>query len=201
MEPILGKIRHFAAQEIAVYEDSRTRSELERLEQVLESVTSLSKAGSVATPSEFDLADLIERVRAAGQAAGDDIVVELAGPSPLLVVGDPGQVRLAVSNGLRNAAEAAAQITDPSRRRVLVTWGETDRDVWVTILDRGEGLPFPRVPLDRMASTKSGHQGVGLTIARRAAEALGGEIELVDRPSGGARFELRWNGLARSVSE
>jgi len=197
VSPILGKLRHFAAQEVPNYEDSQIRAQIDRLGEVLRSLRALGAAGrTVQSEREFDLSSALAKLAAEESHVG--VAIDLAGPQGVLAVGDVGQVDLAVCNGLRNAVEAVSEVGDPGRARILITWGVTDRDAWVTILDRGDGISQSiRVGSNRPQTTKVGHQGVGLLIATRAARALGGEIEVVRREPFGTRFELRWLGVPR----
>jgi len=64
------------------------------------------------------------------------------------------------------------------------------------VADRGPGLPpgneeriFER--FYRSPGAATGGVGLGLSIARRLAEAHGGTITAENRPEGGARFVLR----------
>jgi signal transduction histidine kinase len=41
-------------------------------------------------------------------------------------------------------------------------------------------------------TTKAGHSGFGLPIAKAAIEALGGTLNLQSAIGGGAKYELRW---------
>ncbi|MEW6224460.1 MAG: HAMP domain-containing sensor histidine kinase [Chloroflexota bacterium] len=195
ISPIVGKLRHYASAEVPEYEDSLIRSQIDRLAALLESLTALGRVGgSELSGREFDLSSLIAHI--ANDESRDGMSIDLAGPQGVIAIGDPNQVSLVVTNGLRNALEASA---GEGASRVLITWGTTDRDAWVTILDRGPGLS-PSLTLigTRPQSTKDGHQGVGLMVATRAARNLGGEIELASRSPSGTRFELRWPGVPQA---
>jgi len=125
----------------------------------------------------------------------DTVEVSLHGAKPMLMTSDRALLRLAVSNGIRNAVEAVTgnRDSDPEPHPIIITWGETDVDYWVAVLDRGSGV----VGLAESAfgigkTTKKGHSGFGLAIARQAIETLGGACTLQPAKEGGARFEIRW---------
>jgi signal transduction histidine kinase len=134
----------------------------------------------------------------------EDQPVEAAGPLSAEVMGNPGLVEIAVRNGIRNALEsqAAAGVGES----VVVTWNRTDREAWVTVLDRGSGFPKRTSQVFQFgSSTKEGHVGAGLALARRCANSLHGNISVRNRDGGGAAFELRWRtvfpGDASTIKE
>ena len=74
-----------------------------------------------------------------------------------------------------------------------MTWGMTDIDYWVAVLDRGPGIVGPAESTFGIGeTTKKGHSGFGLAIAKQAIETLGGACTLQPAAEGGARFEIRW---------
>ncbi|WP_229401530.1 sensor histidine kinase [Micromonospora okii] len=60
--------------------------------------------------------------------------------------------------------------------------------VVLTVADEGPGMPAATV---RRGASPAGSTGLGLDIARRAAEAAGGRMELRAAPGGGAQVRLR----------
>jgi len=192
--PIVGVLRVHAEVEVANYSESSTHQQIERLSSWLDALNRLSSAAVAPKLAEFDLAETI-RSTADEETVGRHSRVDLAGPSPLLLVGDRSLVELALSNGIRNALEAVEQTNgDEDLSPIVVSWGETDRDFWITVLDRGMGPPGAASRAFEIGSTtKKGHLGMGLTTARQAIQSLGGEVNLTTRgEGGGARFELRW---------
>jgi signal transduction histidine kinase len=76
---------------------------------------------------------------------------------------------------------------------IVIGWGETDRDLWLSILDRGKGFPQGFAKLFEIGTTtKKNHLGMGLALARQAALSLNGQITLAPRQPNGAKFEFRW---------
>ena len=63
---------------------------------------------------------------------------------------------------------------------------------WMEVADRGPGFRDPSL-LGRGASG-AGSTGLGLDIARRTAEFVGGGLEIDDRPGGGAVITVRFGG-------
>lgn len=189
----VGLIASAAAREVPDYRCSMTKRNVENLKRVCHAIEQLRSASVTPRPEEFDLSILVSEIVHA-ETNDRGICVSLHGGSPLLITSDPALLRLAIANGVRNAVEAVlAASTHDEPHSVVVTWGETDVDCWAAILDRGPGLVGPvESAFETGTTTKNGHTGFGLTIARQAVEALEGSCTLQTNPKGGARFELRW---------
>lgn len=171
------------------------------IRRFLDAAARLQEASADPVRVEFDLTattqSVIVEVLADFRARPDGelmaaVPVVPARDDHVVVSGDPEFVRLAIVNGLRNAIEACAPVDDSDG--VVVNWGETDRDQWVSIIDDGEGLPRRSGDLFQPTqSTKRGSNlGMGLSVARAAMEGLGGHVVLVPREPRGTRFEIRW---------
>lgn len=101
---------------------------------------------------------------------------------------------LALKRALRNLIENAVQYGTRARVSVDMTANTTS----VTIDDDGPGMaeadlekvfePFVRLEASR--SRETGGIGLGLAIARTIARAHGGDVQLVNRPTGGLRATL-----------
>jgi len=110
-------------------------------------------------------------------------------------------LRRALANLLRNAAEATPENRRKEPDAVVVAGARTDREVALSVWDRGPGvdaaerekifLPF--------YSSKPHGSGFGLAIVARIAELHGGTVEVTDRPGGGAVFTLRLPAEASSA--
>lgn len=193
VQPRIGYVRNAASREIDRFEESDTKSEIENLEKLLALLAELRRVSQTPSSVSFDLADLLSQVVA---ELGDENV-QLAGPRPLIVFGEPARVRLAFANGLRNAIEATLALEDGSERKVVVNWGVDEEQYWISVVDEGPGV---RGSLDGMfaigRTTKHDHFGMGLPLARQAMLALGGQVTLAPSAQGGARFEIRWERLS-----
>lgn len=196
LRKIVGRARLYARREITPQETSKTVRELNRLRDFLQGIETLGHAASVPLMEEFDLSQVVaEEVHGIEVDVADtgdpQLRIETYGPAPFLVVADVSLVRLTLSNALQNAVDAARDMAD--RGPVVVTWGGTDRDVWLAVLDRGVGPPANRDQIFEVGSTtKPGHLGLGLALAERGMLSLGGEIELSRSDDGVTRFEARW---------
>jgi signal transduction histidine kinase len=190
INPLLGLLRVSASREIESYDSSRTRRTLDRLLNLVKGITQLNQAASALARTSFNLP---EKLKSVCVSVSDELSfeVQLAGPDPHIVLGNPDLIDLVISNAVRNAVEA--QQAAGVRTAVLVVWDSTDREFWISVLDRGIGLPpGSQYAFDRGISSKAMHAGLGLAIAQRAAHSLMGKLKLSPRDGGGTAFELRW---------
>ena len=188
----IGLLAVSASREIPDFEDSKTKRHLENLQRIFTAIEQLKCASAAPKPTQFDLAELLSDV-VLTEVAEKPVDVSLHGPQPLVITSDQALVRLAVSNGVRNAVEAVGECLSDEPHSIVVTWGETNVDYWVAVLDRGSGIVGPsELAYEIGKTTKKGHSGFGLAIARQAVETLGGTSMLQPAAEGGALYEVRW---------
>jgi signal transduction histidine kinase len=187
-----GLVANAASREIPNFEASSTRRHVERVQRIFDGIEQLRRATATPKPESFDLADLISQV-IREEGTGKGVEATPHGPRPFIVRSDARLLSFAISNGLRNAIDAALQSKVSAPYPVVITWGETEVDYWIAIIDQGPGLTGPvEAAFEPGKSTKPGHSGFGLAIARQAMETLDGSVSLSPGTSGGARYELRW---------
>lgn len=192
----LGLIAFTASQEIPNFDLSKTGQHIQTLQAVFNGIKQLRDATSPPSHEPFDLAKLLDDI-IRSEADGDESIISSVGMRPLMVRGDRQLLFLALSNGLRNAMEAirgdGINTVVGFEPQIIVTWDTTNAEAWVSIIDNGPGIsPNHRLSLEIKKSTKSGHAGLGLAIAKQALETLNGEISLEPSSAGGAKFEIRW---------
>lgn len=168
--------------------------ETERLSRRIDNLLSMARldAGTFRSrPEPTPAADLFRATLESLSLvlAGRDVDVSVEPETPDLFV-DPTLTVEILSNLLENAARAA-----PAGTRLALAAGSNPLDrarVRLDVLDRGSGVP---VAIKREASGDpgdAGRTGLGLTICRSLAHALGGSVSLLDRTGGGtlARLDL-----------
>lgn len=188
--PLYGLVSLCASNEVPNFPESSTSVHLARMLRYIQALKELSEAQSSPVSSAFDLADLIcGEAFATQEQLGWEIAT--AGPMPLLVEGSAALVSLIVSNALRNAVEAERCVKKEST--VVVAWGETGEGYWVSVVDRGVGLP-PNVGrvFGGSVSMKENHAGMGLAISERAAASMGATLLLGPNAEHGSTLSLRW---------
>ncbi len=117
-------------------------------------------------------------------------------PMPGAVMADPVLLRTALVNLIGNAVKFSSEVDEP---RIEVNASQEGRDVVVCVRDNGCGFPAelaPRLfePFFRAPGVQRPGHGLGLSIARRAIEAMGGRIWAVARAERGAELCFRLGG-------
>lgn len=150
--------------------------------------------------AETDLAELMLEIGHLHENAHGGIAVTVeAGSEPVRIPCDPRQIRQAITNLVKNAAESiaarieAGDLPQGGGRIVL----RIARRRFLTVLsveDNGRGLP----PTDRYrliepyVTTREKGTGLGLAIVKKIMEDHGGVLKLRDRAGGGAIVQLRF---------
>ncbi len=162
--------------------------EVQSLERRVRAFTELASD----VPLEMQVLDLRsiveERVRFLRRAHGDLRYELELDPETATVEADADLLRGVLTNLLENAADAAG----PEGVIKLTLLASPDL-VEVTVEDSGPGLSaLARETLFQPTiSFKPRGMGLGLSIAKRSAVAMGGALELVQGKLGGAAFRLR----------
>jgi len=187
----LSQLSRLARIDIADFEASETRRALDRLDDFLDALSRLRRAASAPKIEEFSLDEIVQRCIQESPAPRD-IQIQKSGPQPCIVEGDCSLVSVSFANGLRNAIEATVAVEDTAHLPIIVGWGTTDVDYWISVVDNGIGFRGNvQRAFDMGTTTKSGHLGMGLAIASQAVTSMGGRVLLVPNERG-VRFEMRW---------
>lgn len=175
------------------WEGSATCRHLETIRRVFDAVETLKNAAGVPRPQQFDLANMLQEFIETEVPTALPWISPI-GPKPFIITSDPALIRMVVGNGIRNAVEAIeGPEAVPQEHAVVINWGETDADFWVSVLDRGPGIAGPiESAFEIGKSTKKRHSGFGLAIARQAVDTLTGNVTLEPAREGGAVYTARW---------
>jgi PAS domain S-box-containing protein len=143
------------------------------------------------------VAEVASAARVRAQAKGVTLKVEYAGPVPDTIHTDPTRLRQILVNLIGNAVK----FTDVGMVRIVTRFLDDPAEprLEFEIIDTGVGMtddqvatlfqPFTQA--DTSTTRRFGGTGLGLTISRRLAELLGGEITIVEtRPGAGTRLRV-----------
>ncbi|MBR9825223.1 MAG: response regulator [Alphaproteobacteria bacterium] len=176
----------------------------ETLNTVLNDVLDLSKieAGKLTiAPTEADLRETLQRMaqlwKPSIEEKGLQLRIEIAPDLPRRLVFDPVRVRQCVTNLLSNAVK----FTDRGRITLAVRSEGLDTDerqIFIEVTDTGIGMsdevqarlfqPFEQG--EKYLTRRYGGTGLGLTISRSLAMAMGGDIVVESVPGQGSHFTL-----------
>jgi nitrogen fixation/metabolism regulation signal transduction histidine kinase len=166
------------------------RQEVATLQRLVEEFSSFARLPDVRT-EPADLAAFVDEfVRTSPQLteAADVALVQTGGPVEVAL--DATLMRRVLANLVENAIHAAR----PGRARVHLGVARARDLAVLTVADEGPGIDpalRPRV-FDPYVTTKAGQggTGLGLAIAKKIVLQHGGEIEVGERPGGGASFTI-----------
>jgi signal transduction histidine kinase len=172
----------------------RMAEELDRLAE-----TSVMDAGfGIPNLRSFPISDVFESIianwRLHAEAKGLDLVIV---PSKAQVVSDPGMLRAILGNLVGNA------IKYTERGRVLVGCRKHGNALTIEVLDSGAGIPAEQLTAIfdafHQINPASEGLGLGLSIVRRTAEALGHVIEVKSDLTHGSHFTVKVPLAAKQI--
>ncbi|MBK6908436.1 MAG: hypothetical protein IPH08_15640 [Rhodocyclaceae bacterium] len=139
----------------------------------------------------------VNRYRTNAEAKALTLAAEYAPDLPEIVVGDERRVQQALECLLDNAIK----FTDTGSVRIDVSGRVLDTEriaLYLGVSDTGIGVPTDKrqfifdsfTQADGSITRRVGGNGLGLAIARRLAQLMGGSVTLSDREGGGSLFAL-----------
>jgi len=170
------------------------RQASDRLNRVVGNLLDMTRLESGHVMPRLDWCDVSDLVHIALQRvekelAGRPVSVTVPQGLPLVRM-DMVLMEQALTNLLLNAA-----VHTPAGTLVQVIAAVQDRDLSITVADRGPGLApevLPRVfeKFYRAPGSSAGGTGLGLPIVKGFVEAQGGRVQVANRAGGGAAFTL-----------
>jgi two-component system nitrogen regulation sensor histidine kinase NtrY len=164
------------------------RQEVATLQRLVEEFSAFARLPDVA-PVPADLGEFVtEFVRTSPQiTAQAEVAVTLAASSTPVAL-DAALMRRVLVNLTDNAVQAAGG----ERARLYLGVARTLDRVLLTVADEGPGVdPVHRARVfDPYFTTRGDGTGLGLAIVKKIVLQHGGEVELGERPGGGARFTI-----------
>ncbi len=140
--------------------------------------------------------DVASTMRFRALEKGLELVVEYSGSIPAVIQTDPTRFKQALINLVGNAVK----FTEQGSVRLCAGLIGTDDDplFQVEVIDTGIGIPpdrqerifEPFAQADTSTTRTFGGTGLGLTIARRFARMMGGDLTVQSKPGKGSVFSL-----------
>ncbi len=180
----------------------------DHLSRLINDVLDMSKieAGQIQLkPVTFCFHDLLDDLKtvfhARAIAKGLQFVVDIDDSVPHDLLGDEGKIRQILLNLLGNAVKFTAHGEVRLRVRAeavpdALPSGARTMSLVVDVEDTGPGVTVEDVSrlfaafVQTEAGAKAGGSGLGLSISRRLAEAMGGSLTVESEPDKGSRFSL-----------
>ena len=164
------------------------RGDVAEMERMVEGYLAFARGEGTEKPAETDLGSLLRDVVGDARRAGT--AVDLHIEDRLVALVRPNALRRCLANLISNAARFASQ--------VWIRAGQVGDTIEITVDDDGPGIPEARReevfrPFFRLEGSRNpltGGIGLGLTIARDVVRSHGGELVLLDAPTGGLRARL-----------
>lgn len=189
MRTILTRFRLELALIGDTVETEALRHDVDELQSMLEAYLAFARDDSGEAPVITDVARIIEDTRRNAERHGADVTSRFTGEPMVMLRTDAFRrcIGNLVANGWRHGTRLEIAGTSDAR------W------LTITVDDNGPGIPAqhreevfrPFVRLDEARNQDAGGSGLGLTIARDAARAHGGDVSLSDSPLGGLRATVR----------
>ena len=169
------------------------RHETDQLKRIVDDFLTFARPGS--THMEVVAVEpLLRRIAADPSLAGvvELVVAEKVGTvESLSCAGDSQLLERAIFNLVSNAVEAHREAGVTAPVSLIVSSGEDELEILVEDQGRGISDEVRERLFHPFATHRPDGVGLGLALARRIVELHGGRLRLDDRPSGGARAEIR----------
>jgi nitrogen fixation/metabolism regulation signal transduction histidine kinase len=164
------------------------RDEIGTLQRLVDEFSSFAKLPEV-RPEPADLGEFVEDFLRTSPDVSDAADVDVVKASPATpVVLDRALMRRVLANLCANAIDA----TRPRRAHLHVGVARARERAVLTVADEGPGID--RAARERIFdpyyTTKKTGTGLGLAIVKKIVLQHGGEIQVGDRPGGGASFSI-----------
>jgi two-component system, sensor histidine kinase len=167
----------------------------------LSDLTSLETGGFSVRPEVFELRELVQELAGEFEGQGEVNGTRIQVLVPVLnLFSDPRMLARIIRNALDNAIKYAGG------RPVIVSVIEEPSAIYLSVRDFGPGIPEALrarvidayIQLDNPERDRKKGYGLGLSIAKRMADALGSHIELREPEGGGLEFLVEIASLVSS---
>lgn len=166
--------------------------EVERMNRILEDLLDYSRT----KPLHIQTTSVVELVHSvlglfARRFESEQVQVSLEVPDQLTMRVDRGRVKQVLINLVLNALEA--MVASPEKR-LLIRAGENEKEVWLSVVDTGEGILEEQLSrlFEPFYTSKSQGIGLGLHVSQKIMREHGGRMEVSSGEREGTTFALRF---------
>ncbi|MDP1822981.1 MAG: ATP-binding protein [Archangium sp.] len=169
---------------------ARIELEVQRIDQIVRGLLELGRP-SRGKAQPIDVRPVIDScVKLLGASRDfEGVQVDVEGPSSLWLLAETGPLSQVLVNLLLNAAQAMS-----GKGRIVVRAEQSDGAGRVVVEDEGPGLSAQVKAhlFEPFFTTKAAGKGtgLGLAVSRHLLSQFEGQLEVGDRPGGGARFTI-----------
>ncbi len=140
--------------------------------------------------------EVIETMQVQADAKSVDLRLLIEQPFPTEVVSDPARIKQILLNLIGNAVKFTNQGSVTLR---LSADPDESKQLWLDVIDTGIGISHEKTAsifeaftqADGSTTRRFGGTGLGLTVSRRLAQMMGGDISVTSAPGKGSSFRLR----------
>ena len=190
LEPVIGRLRVVAKESVDDFDTSAMKIEFDNLKGLIATFEDWRKVELSSKPISLNVRTVLEEVALQLETYADPaIAIQILTNEEVVAFVDLVKLKIVISNAIRNAKDAVVTLGESSP--ITVAFGLTDKVCWISVVDRGVGLPPNQTSIFKSKiSTKPGHRGMGLAIVDKAVQAIDGEWDLRNGTPGGAEFYL-----------
>jgi len=177
----------------------RMQIEAKRLTDLVQEIINLSRlqdGDPLKNAQPYSMVDLINQAIDESRLAAEKrkITLVFLPISDHLVLGDHGQLGMAISNLIENAINYS-----PDSTQVAIVLTCKDKLVEISVTDQGIGIPEKEIEriferfyrVDPARSRATGGTGLGLSIVKHVATNHGGDISVWSNEGSGSTFTIR----------
>ena len=177
----------------------RMQIEAKRLTDLVQEIINLSRlqdGDPLKNAQPHSMTDLINQAIDESRLTAEKRKITLAfmPTNDFIVLGDRGQLEMAISNLIENAINYS-----PDSTQVAVVLTCTDNLVEISVTDQGIGIPEKEIEriferfyrVDPARSRATGGTGLGLSIVKHVATNHGGDISVWSSEGSGSTFTIR----------
>jgi signal transduction histidine kinase len=172
-------------------EKDKLISDLNEIERLVHEGVAYARSaeGNAEKESRVDICSLVESIAFDYQDTGKPVVC--TGCADAVAITRPHAVRRILTNLIDNALKFAGNAEITIEKSPAGT-------IRISVIDRGPGIPEDQIQavlqpfyrLEQSRSRETGGTGLGLAIAHQLAGAVGGVLDLRNRPEGGLSADL-----------